>query len=167
MSGQNFIRTDSYELSRGVYGSTSREIVDVTATLSSFDVVELEIDATAGTLADVFTIPAGSVVERVTYMAGADHVGGTSIEVGSSGDPDGLLSITTPSTNAITVSTAALVDTALAADTPISITVTGTYSGGTGTLKVRLFDAKARGGNSDNILATIEEKSSQAITLGY
>lgn len=164
MSGQNFIRTHKLIIERDIPGNTSggRELVDHTPLLNGLGVIELAIDPTAGTVSDAFSIPAGSVVRWVTLHTTAAFTGGTTVEVGTTADADGLLSVTTPATGSITNSSAALLNTGFTADTDIDVTVTGTYTAGAGWLKVIYQDVR-------QILSTGTDNSrgSRSVTQDY
>lgn len=164
MSGQNFIRTHKLLIERDVPGDTSggREVVDHTPLLNSMGVIELAIDPTSGTVADAFTIPAGSVVRWVTLHVPTAFADGTSVEVGTDGVADGLLSVTTPGDNSITVSAESLVGTAFTTDTDCNVTVTGSYTAGSGYMKIVYQDAR-------EILSTgvNNSRGSSSVTLGY
>lgn len=160
MPGQSFVNLQELEISRPQRGTTSTEIVNVTSNLSSFDFREYSVDAVSGTVSSVFTIPAGTVVDYATYVSTGDHVGGTTIEVGTGVDPDGFLSVTTPLEDAITVSTGALLNTGFEVDTDVNITVTGVYTSGTGVVKLRLFNPYATmNDRTTNVVAVIPERN--------
>ena len=164
MSGQNFIRTHKLLIERDIPGNTSggRELVDHTPLLNGLGVIELAIDPSVGTVTDAFTIPAGSVVRYATLHVPTAFAGGTSVEVGTAGDADGIISVTTPADDSITVGSGALLNTGFTTDTACNVTVTGTYTAGDGWLKIVFQDVR-------EIVSTGTDNSrgSRSVTQGY
>lgn len=136
-SGQNFLYAQEYRVNRPDTTSTTgaREDVNVTPLLSSVNVVTLDIDPTAGTVATAFSLPAGAWIVGATLHVSEAFVGGTSVLIGNDGDTDSLFSLTTPAIG-YSLSAGADVNSILAAADDFDVTVTGTYTAGAAHLKV-------------------------------
>lgn len=160
--GQAYVATQELLVNRpdpSVAGE--RETVDISPLLTAVNVVTLDVDPTAGNVATAFVIPDTGLVIAATLHVIDDFVGGTSVEIGANSDPDSLFTaanITTPTAGSL-LGTGVDV-TSIATGGNYDVTVTGTYTAGSATMKVLWMETRK---TTDD---PVEVGGSEQATLG-
>lgn len=144
-SGHKNIRTRDLILNRIDPTKTdgTRENVSLQPILSCLNVVEVAVDATAGTVTTSTTFPDTALIIASTFDVTTAFTDGTSVTIGIDTDVDSLHTLTTPSVGAVVGAGA---DIGAIAGGALKVTVTDAYTTGAGTLKVFWLDAASTDG---------------------